>query len=144
MTPAQVCPASRHARARKARESRALNPGSTKRIASAIALAAVVLGWSPMVEAQCLGNLLSNSSFETHTGSTNSIGDPIPSVWVRESGETGATTGFNPPNGSYVGYVWGIAAGNPGVMSQQVSAVPGVTYSLNFFSGTHDPSVNPT
>src|SRR5690349_19154446 len=92
----------------------------------------------------CLGNLLSNSSFETHTGSTNSIGDPIPSVWVRESGETGATTGFNPPNGSYVGSVWGIAAGNPGVMSQQVSAVPGVTYSLNFFSGTHDPSVNPT
>ena len=29
-------------------------------------------------------------------------------------------------------------------MSQQVSVVAGITYNLNFFSGTHDPSANPT
>ena len=92
----------------------------------------------------CPGNLLSNASFEQHTGAQNSIGDPIPTVWVLESGEDGATTAFNPPDGSWVGYVWGIAPGNTGRMTQQVSAVAGVTYNLTFFSGTHTPSVSPT
>jgi hypothetical protein len=116
------------------------------RMAGALVLCALLLGWSPTASAQgfCLGNLLSNASFEQHTGGVNSFGDPIPTVWVLESGEDGATTAFSPPNGSYVGYVWGIASGNPGVMTQQVTAVAGVTYNLNFFSGTHNPSVNPT
>jgi hypothetical protein len=109
-------------------------------------LGAVVLGSTRAANAQgfCLGNLLSNASFEQHTGGVNSIGDPIPTVWVLESGEDGATTAFNPPNGSYVGYVWGIGVGNTGRMTQQVSAVAGVTYNMTFYSGTHNPSVNPT
>ena len=104
--------------------------GSEQRIATGLGLRLVgallvgvaLLGASAPADAQCLGNLLSNSSFESHTGGTNSIGDPIPTVWVLESGENGATTAFNPPAGSYIGYVWGTPSSSPGVMSQQVSA----------------------
>jgi cysteine-rich repeat protein len=92
----------------------------------------------------CPGNLLSNPSFELHTGATNSIGDPIPTVWLLESGEDGSTTGFHPPDGSWVGYVWGIAANNTGRMTQQVSAVAGNIFTMTFYSGTHDPTVQPT
>jgi len=93
----------------------------------------------------CPGGLLQNASFELHTGATNSIGDPIPSLWVLESGEDGATSSFNPPDGSWIGYVWGIAANNAGVLSQKVTGVvTGNTYSMTLRSGTHDPSVNPT
>ncbi len=92
----------------------------------------------------CAGNLLSNASFEVHTGATNSIGDPIPTVWVVESGEDGATTGFSPPNGTWVGYVWGTASSSPGRMTQQVTAAAGNVYSMTFYSGTHNPAVQPT
>jgi hypothetical protein len=113
----------------------------------AVALAVVAaLGAGRTAHAQdnCLGNLLQNASFEQHTGATNSIGDPIPATWVLESGENGATVAFSPPDGSWIGYVWGIAPGNPGVMTQQVPAVAGITYNLTFYSGSHDPAVNPT
>jgi hypothetical protein len=63
---------------------------------------------------------------------------------VLESGEQGATTGFDPPDGNWVGYVWGIASGNQGRLTQKVSAVPGTTYALSFYSGTHSPSAQPT
>jgi len=63
---------------------------------------------------------------------------------VLESGEDGATTAFNPPDGDWVGYVWGVASGNPGRMTQRVNATAGTLYKLTFYSGTHDPSVNPT
>src|SRR5690348_13054984 len=107
--------------------------------------AMLLVAWSPAAHAQfCVGNLLSNGSFETHTGATNSIGDPIPSVWVRTSGEVGATTAFNPPDGNYVGYVWGTSSSSPGVMQQSVSATAGATYTFTFFSGTHNPAINPT
>ncbi|MBI4517737.1 MAG: hypothetical protein HY699_18175, partial [Deltaproteobacteria bacterium] len=91
----------------------------------------------------CVGNLLQNASFEIHSGS-NSIGDPIPTVWVVESGEAGATTAFSPPDGTRVGYIWGTSSGNTGRWSQQVSAVAGNVYTMAFYSGTHQPSVNPT
>ena len=70
------------------------------RFAAAVLRGAVVLVTGPAAHAQCTGNLLSNASFESHTGGTNSTGDPIPSVWVLESGEDGATTAFSPPDGS--------------------------------------------
>ncbi len=120
--------------------------GLPLRVLAALILGATLLGASPRANAQgfCPGNLLVNASFEQHTGAFNSIGNPIPSSWVLESGEDGATTAFNPPDGSWIGYVWGIAPGNSGRMTQQVSAVAGVTYSMSFFSGTHTPSANPT
>ncbi len=111
----------------------------------ALSVGVILLTWSAAANAQfCLGNLLSNGSFEQHTGGTNSIGDPIPTVWVLESGEDGTTTAFNPPDGSWVGYVWGIATGNTGLMTQKVNAVAGATYNMTFYSGTHNPSVHPT
>lgn len=90
----------------------------------------------------CPGDLVQNPSFEILSG-TNSIGDPIPTNWVVEAGESGATTAFNPPNGVRVGYVWGLS-GSTGRMSQQVSATAGTGYTMSFFSGTHDPSKSPT
>jgi hypothetical protein len=118
----------------------------TRRILGAVAALAVLLASTSVAHAQdnCLGNLLQNASFEQHTAATNSIGDPIPAAWVLESGENGATTAFSPPDGSWIGYVWGIASGNPGLMTQQVSAVAGITYNLTFFSGSHDPAQGPT
>lgn len=90
----------------------------------------------------CPGNLLTNGSFEIHSGS-NSIGDPIPTAWTVESGESGATTAFSPPDGRRVGYIWGIT-GETGLWSQQLSATAGTAYSMTFYSGTHTPSVRPT
>ena len=90
----------------------------------------------------CGGNLLQNGSFETLSG-TNSIGDPVPTLWIAEAGETGATTGFHPPDGVRVGYVWGLN-GSTGFMSQKVTATAGHVYTLTFYSGTHNPSVHPT
>ena len=89
----------------------------------------------------CSGDLVQNGSFETLSG-TNSIGDPVPTLWVVDRGESGATTAFNPPNGARVGYVWGLS-GSTGRMYQQVSAVAGKVYTMTFSSGTHDPSVQP-
>ncbi|HUL99554.1 MAG TPA: hypothetical protein VLU24_09120, partial [Mycobacterium sp.] len=91
----------------------------------------------------CPGNLVQNGSFEITSG-TNSIGDPIPTIWVVESGEAGATTAFQPPDGVRVGYIWGTGVGNTGLWTQQVSAVAGNVYAMTFYSGTHDPSVHPT
>ncbi|MBI1818230.1 MAG: hypothetical protein HYR72_24885, partial [Deltaproteobacteria bacterium] len=91
----------------------------------------------------CPGNLVQNASFEILSG-INSINDPIPTIWVVESGEAGATTAFHPPDGVRVGYVWGIGAGQTGLWSQQVAAVAGHVYAMTFYSGTHDPSVHPT
>jgi hypothetical protein len=91
----------------------------------------------------CPGDLLSNASFELHTGASNSIGDPIPAAWLLESGEDGATTAFHPPDGKWVGYVWGNSSG-PGRMSQQVAAAAGNAYSMTFYSGTHNPAVQPS
>lgn len=88
--------------------------------------------------------MLQNGSFEIHTGSTNSIGDPIPTIWVVEIGEDGATSAYHPPDGSWIGYTWSNGSGSTGLMSQQVSAVAGNIYSMTFYSGTHNPSVNPT
>ena len=85
----------------------------------------------------CSGNLVQNGSFEILSGSTNSIGDPIPTVWVVERGEAGATTAFNPPDGVRVGYIWGIAAGNTGLWSQTVNATAGSSYTMTFYSGAH-------
>ena len=92
----------------------------------------------------CPGNLLQNGSFEILSSSTNSIGDPIPTVWLLESGEAGATTAFNPPDGVRVGYVWGIGVGQTGIWSQRVTTTAGSTFHMTFYSGTHDPSVKPT
>jgi hypothetical protein len=78
------------------------------KIAVALVVAGALLGWSPAAQAQfCPGNLVSNASFELHTGATNSTGDPIPTVWVVESGEDGATAAFQPPTDHRIGYVWG-------------------------------------
>ncbi len=92
----------------------------------------------------CPDNLLQNGSFEIHTGGTNSIGDPIPSVWVVEIGEDGTTTAYHPPDGSWIGYTWSNGFGSTGLMSQQVSAIAGNTYSMTFYSGTHNPAVQPS
>ena len=42
-----------------------------------------------------------------------------------------------------MGYVWGLN-GSTGLMSQRVTALAGHVYTMTFYSGTHDPSVNPT
>jgi hypothetical protein len=92
----------------------------------------------------CADNLLQNPSFEIASGS-NSIGDKIPANWTQSGGgETGVTTGFSPPNGIYVGYVWTQPSGTPATMYQAVTATPGNSYQMTFYSGTHNPSVNPT
>jgi hypothetical protein len=93
----------------------------------------------------CPGNLLQNPSFETVSGS-NSWGDPIPLGWTHSgSGFTGATTAYAAPDGNRVGYVvHSKAASTAAIMYQQVAAVPGATYSMTFYSGTHDPSKQPT
>jgi hypothetical protein len=93
----------------------------------------------------CPGNnLLQNGSFEDVTGATNSISDQIPAVWVAEIGEDGDTISYQPPDGRYIGYVWGVN-GSTGLMSQTVnSIVAGTSYTMSFYSGSHDPSVNPT
>lgn len=83
-----------------------------------------------------------NGSFETTSG-LNSVNDPIPTAWVVESGEPGSITAFSPPDGVRTGYIWGIGVGQPGVWSQKVSVVPGHTYWLTFYSGTHEPAVLP-
>lgn len=92
----------------------------------------------------CPNNLLLNPSFETASGS-NSIGDKKPANWIESvAGETGVTTGFSPPDGIYVGYVWTNPSGSPATMHQVVSATPGYAYQMTFYSGTHTPSVQPT
>lgn len=100
---------------------------------------------SNSVAASCPNNLLLNPSFETVTGAKNSINDNIPANWTKSSaGEIGVTTGFSPPDGIYVGYVWTKPSGSPATMHQVVSAIPGNAYQMTFYSGTHNPSVNPT
>ncbi len=100
---------------------------------------------SNSVAASCPNNLLLNPSFETVTGAKNSINDNIPANWTKSSaGETGVTTGFSPPDGVYVGYVWTKPSGSPATMHQVVSALPNNSYQMTFYSGTHNPSVNPT
>jgi len=74
----------------------------------------------------------------------NSIGDPIPTVWVVESGEAGATTAFHPPDGVRVGYIWGIATNNTGLWTQKVNASAGTSYTMTFYSGAHLNQVTPT
>lgn len=116
-----------------------------RRLLAAVLLAAsFVASSAAQAQQNCVGNLLQNASFELHTGAVNTIGDPIPATWVLESGENGATMAYQPPDGSWIGYVWGIAVGNPGLMTQAVPAVAGVTYNFNFYSGTHDPLQLPT
>lgn len=67
----------------------------------------------------------------------------MPNIWVLESGEKGATTAFQPPDGVRVGYVWGIGVGQTGVMSQQVPVTAGTKYAMTFYSGTHNPAISP-
>jgi hypothetical protein len=85
-------------------------------------------------------NLLYNGSFEVR------LAGGAPTGWTLSGpGSLGTTTAFNPPDGSYIGYVWGSGGtSNPSRMYQQTNATPGATYSLTFYSGTHDPSVQPT
>ena len=94
----------------------------------------------------CPGNLLQNPSFETGTGSTNPWGDPIPANWTHSgSGFIGATAAYAAPAGSRIGYViHSTPANTAAIMYQQVAAVPGAAYKMTFYSGTHNPSKQPT
>ena len=94
----------------------------------------------------CPGNLLQNPSFETGTGFTNPWGNPIPANWTHSgSGFTGAVALYNPKDGTRIGYVIHTTAANTdAIMYQQVTAAPGATFSLTFYSGTHEPSKHPT
>jgi hypothetical protein len=116
-----------------------------------LVMALVVILLAPVASAQtvapCTDNLLQNPSFETGTGSYNAYwGDPIPAYWTHEgSGFTGATTLYNPPDGSRIGYViHTTSSSTAAIMYQEVAVVAGDTYNLTFFSGSHEPSKNPT
>jgi hypothetical protein len=116
--------------------------------------AATVLGDKPAGDApgtvgldawSCPDNLLLNPSFELGSGS-NLWGNPYPSNWTHQgSGFTGAVNLYNPPDGTRVGYViHATPSSTDAIMYQQVAAVPGNTYEMTFFSGTHEPSKQPT
>lgn len=99
----------------------------------------------------CANGFLLNSSFENFTGQFNGYyGDPIPSDWTLSpatgAGQIGATTAFNPPDGTHVGYVINATSGSitPTLMYQSVNIIVGTTYSMTFYAGSHDPAVNPT
>jgi hypothetical protein len=116
-----------------------------------LVMALVVFLLAPMASAQttdqCTDNLLLNPSFETGTGSNNTYwGEPIPADWTHEgSGFTGATTLYSPPDGTRIGYVIHTSAdAAAAIMYQQVAVVGGDTYNMTFYSGTHDPSKEPT
>jgi hypothetical protein len=93
----------------------------------------------------CPDNLLLNPSFESGSG-FNLWGEPYPNNWTHSgSGFTGATMAYGAPHGSRIGYVIHTSPESiPAIMYQQVTAVPGTTYEMTFYSGTHEPSKQPT
>ena len=72
----------------------------------------------------CAGNLVLNPSFEANTGTP-------PTNW---SAGTAGNIGIPSPDGNNVGYITG-----SGVMSQGINVTAGKTYTLSFFSGSHNP-----
>lgn len=82
----------------------------------------------------CSNGLLLNPSFESTSGG-------VPTSWTVESGY-GNTVSLYAVDGSRVGYVWW--DNGQGRMTQQVSATPGVTYQMTFYSGSHAPDGNQT
>jgi hypothetical protein len=95
----------------------------------------------------CPDNLLLNPSFELGNGSFNAFwGDPVPANWTLQgSGFTGATTLYGPPDGNRIGYVIHTSPSSAGaIMYQQVAVVAGTTYNMTFYSGSHEPSKQPT
>ncbi|MBK8192262.1 MAG: hypothetical protein IPK76_03210 [Lewinellaceae bacterium] len=78
--------------------------------------------------ASCPNNFISNWSFET--GST--------SDWTCVSGDCYVNTGY-PVDGTYNAYIY-YTGGSTAEMSQTVNGVvPGGTYTLDFWGGTHKP-----
>ena len=78
----------------------------------------------------CAGNLLANPSFETGTLNTSP-----PSGWSGDGQIAG--NNMNEPHGTQYGL-----ATFPGInLYQDVPATPGSTFSLTFYSGAHNPSI---
>ena len=85
----------------------------------------------------CPAGLLTNPSFET----VNSSG--FPTGWTLQSG-TASTTDYLPNEPDGVRIAWVRYSGQVGVLSQQVAATPGTTYSMSFYAGSHEPSSETT